>query len=185
MLSEVLVGSLKQARPCIYILVTETYSHMKSITEPTPSSHVKIWNYIISLFGCVSCVLLVLWTAFFVVGCVLIHRANVAPVHAACGTFWEFMVVALISPALIPVAYATIGLGAIAWQDFYAVASLALVIAALVMTLSAASNDLCREAIRATTPPEPWLIFFGWLKVVAYGAGTISALSSRTIVAVG
>jgi hypothetical protein len=76
-------------------------------------------------------------------------------------------------------------LGAIAWQDFYAVASLALVIAALVMTLSAASNDSCREAIRATTPPEPWLIFFGWLKVVAYGAGTISALSSRTIVAVG
>ena len=49
------------------------------------------------------------------------------------------------------------------------------------MTLSAANNAVCQDAIRATTPPEPWLIFFGWLKVVAYGAATVSVIFTRYV----
>ena len=99
--------------------------------------------------------------------------------HAACGTFWEFMVVALVSPMLLPIAYAMLGLGAFAWQDFYAIAMLAMTISALYMTAVAANSAQCQDAIRSTTPPEPWLIFFGWLKGVAYGSATVSTVFSR------
>ena len=133
------------------------------------------------LLACVMCALIVLWVAFFVIGCILVHSANVPAVHAACGGFWEFMVVALVSPALIPIGYAILGLGAFAWQDYYAIATVVLAIAALYMTSVAANSSQCQDAIRDTTPPEPWLIFFGWIKGVAYLAAAVSAVFSRYI----
>ena len=147
-------------------------------TKPWASS---FWKNTAMALGIATCIMITLWVVFFVIGCLLIHRANVPAVHAACGGFWEFMVVALVSPALIPFAYAILGLGIFAWQDFYAISSFTLTVAALYMTLSAANNTDCQDAIRATTPPEPWLIFFGWLKVVAYGSATVSVIFTRYV----
>ena len=115
---------------------------------------------------------------FFVGACVLLQRANVPPVHASCGGFWEFMVAATVAPVVVPLSYFVLGMGAVSWRDFRAVAYSALFIAALYMTLKAGSQTDCIEALRATSPSEPWLLIFGWFKVVAFGGVAVSALIS-------
>ena len=65
------------------------------------------------------CALLLVWAAYFAVACVLLVRSNVQPVQDACKGFWEYMVVSITSPALVPLAYVLIGMGVVAWRLFY------------------------------------------------------------------
>ena len=133
---------------------------------------------------CVCCVLTfvaVLWVAVFVLTCMLLSWANTPGVRAACAGFWDFMLVSVLSPVLIPLVYCMMTgvAGVLRWQLFSGACMLVFAISALYMTLVAAGNHACVEALRETAPPVPWLILVGWFKAAAYGAGALSTLWAR------
>ena len=132
-----------------------------------------------SVVGCVVCVVVcgaAVWLGSLVVICILLDKANVASVHSACAGFWDFMLVSLLAPVLIPIGYCMLSCGAWQWRTFSGVCMLIMALTSLQLTLSAASNHECVDAIRDTTPPLPWLIYFGWVKAAMYGTGAFSAL---------
>ena len=123
--------------------------------------------------------LVAVWLAYFILACILLVRSNTPPVLDACKGFWEFMVVSITSPALIPLCYITVGMGAVSWKYFYIISSLTLAIAGLYMTAEASGNESCVHALRDTSPPEPWLLILSWIKVVAYISVSISGILSE------
>ena len=124
--------------------------------------------------GCFSCIL---WVACFVLLSILLHRANTMEVRAACAGFWDFMLVSLLSPLLIPAAYLIFSW--IMWWSWYPFSGSCMLILAVVslhITLTSSENATCVEAIRKTSSPIPWLIYAGWLKSIIYCAGAVSSL---------
>ena len=51
---------------------------------------------------------------------------------------------------------------------------------ALVLSLEASRSPTCVAALRATSPPEPWLLFLGWLKCALYTAAALDAIRVPT-----
>ena len=47
------------------------------------------------------------------------------------------------------------------------------------MPLLAPMTHLCEQALKATSPNEPWLLIVGWLKLVLYGAATLASVNER------
>ena len=146
---------------------------------PAPSGPTGT-SRLISYLGYLACIAVFMWMLFFGAACVVLKMTDAPPVHTACGGFWEFMVVSLLSPILVPLAYLLMGLGTIRWQDFYLVSTVILTVAAVYMTLMAAGRSACVNALTEATPNEPWLLVLGWLKIAAYTAASLSALYART-----
>ena len=134
-----------------------------------------------SFVGCLLCLAIfgvALWVSCFVSICILLDKANIESVHSSCAGFWDFMLVSVLAPVLIPIGYCLLSCGAWQWRSFSGVCMLILAITSLQLTLTAASNHECVDAIRNTTPPIPWLIYMGWVKAAVYGTGALSALRS-------
>lgn len=132
---------------------------------------------------CAGCGLLVgvllFFGGFFGVFCWLLYEAHTPAVRSECGGFWDFMLVSLLSPLIFPLAYLLLGCGLVSsWGTFMGIAYGALGVTSLIMTINAASNGKCVEAIRATVPPEPWLLLIGWLKAIGGGFAATRALAA-------
>lgn len=126
---------------------------------------------------CISCFACMLLITCFILMSLLLHRANTMEVRTACAGFWDFMLISLLSPLLVPTIYCIFSF--VLWWNWYAFSGscmLILAIASLHMTLNASENSACVEAIRSTTNPIPWLLYAGWLKSVVYCAGAVSSL---------
>ena len=126
---------------------------------------------------CVSCLACLLWAVCFVLMSILLHKANTTEVRASCAGFWDFMLISLLSPLLVPSIYCMFSF--VMWWNWYSFSGscmLILAIASLHMTLTASENSLCVESIRNTSPPVPWLIYVGWLKSIIYCAGAVSSI---------
>ena len=115
-------------------------------------------------------ILCVVWVVIFSLMCVLLHWTNVDAVHTACGGFWEFMLVATVVPPILPCL-------TICSRGHSGGSLLVLALAGLWMTSTASAHGECVAALRAATPPVPWLIVMGWLYAVLYGAGGASVLT--------
>jgi hypothetical protein len=90
-------------------------------------------------------------------------------------------VASVLSPVLVPLAFLVLGVGVVSWYppsypkatltllkpicdrrtDFRAVAFGAFTVATLGMCADATTKPACVEALRATSPPEPWLLILG------------------------
>lgn len=147
---------------------------------PTPGEIVAV--LVRALVGTAICMLLA-FLALFVALCVLLAKANVPAVHAACPGFWDFMLAAVFAPVAIPMLYCCLAWCAwVSWQAFSGGACLALAIACLHLSLSAAENGACVEALRATSPPLPWLLYAGFIKGALFAAGALSSILARAAV---
>ena len=154
----------------------------KALLRPAPSTLSSILRVPPWLMRCVCCLsvfVVSLWVTGFVLTCLLLHWADTPEVHHECAGFWDFMLVSILSPVIIPVAYCMMG-GLLQWQYFSWGCMLILGISSLFMTLTAASRPACVDALRH--PSVPWLIYIGWLKSAAYCAGALSALCGSSIV---
>lgn len=126
---------------------------------------------------CLMCLAFLLWTSCFVVMCILLHRANTLEVKTACAGFWDFMLLSLLTPILIPTMYCFFSwVMWWGWYPFSGSCMFVMGIFSLHMTLNALENAACVEAVRSTSGPVPWLIYVGMLKSVIYCAGAISSL---------
>ena len=94
-------------------------------------------------------------------------------------------VASVLSPVLVPLAFLVLGVGVVSWyppsypqatpscpsadtpqlcdrrSDFRAVAFGAFTVATLGMCADATTKPACVEALRATSPTEPWLLILG------------------------
>ena len=130
-------------------------------------------------FVCFGCCTFILWICCFIIEALLLHRANNSEVRVTCPGFWDFMLISLLSPILIPLAFCIFScMMWWSWYPFSGACMLILAIASLHITIVSSENGACIEAIRNTSPPLPWLIYIGWLKSVIYSAGSISILCS-------
>jgi hypothetical protein len=126
---------------------------------------------------CLGCFACLMWIACFVLLSLLLHRANTQQVRAECAGFWDFMLISLLSPVIIPAIFCIFSW--IMWWSWYPFSGSCMLILAVVslhMTLTASENASCVEAIRNTSYPVPWLLYAGWLKSVIYCSGAVSSL---------
>jgi hypothetical protein len=128
---------------------------------------------------CLACLLALLWLVLLVLVILLLSYSNTPAVRAACAGFWDFMLISILSPVLIPLAYCVLSCGAWPWAPFSGACMLIMGASCLHLTLMSSENSVCVEAIRSTSPPLPWLIYIGWLKSALYLAGALSSLSSH------
>ena len=135
-----------------------------------------VQNVVVEFVVCATCLMCTLWIAMFVVVALLLSYANTPAVRNSCAGFWDFMLVSMLSPVLIPVLYCMLSCCAWPWQPFSGGCMLILGIACLHLTIACSENRECMDAIRGTTPPLPWLIYMGWLKASLYLAGAVSSL---------
>ena len=131
---------------------------------------------------CVGCLLFLLWVACFVAMCILLHRANTMDVRVACAGFWDFMLISMLSPFLIPTIYCMFSF--VMWWGWYPFSGSCMLIMGIMsfyVTLNAMESSACMEAIRDTTAPIPWLVYVGIIKTIVYCAGAISSLCGHVI----
>jgi hypothetical protein len=126
---------------------------------------------------CIACIMGIIWATIFACLCVLLHKTNTNEVHTNCPGFWDFMLVSILSPLLLPLLYLLSSSAlTISWSSFYTAWLVVMTTFTFATSLSATLNFHCMECLRDITPPFPWLIFVGWIKSVMYLAGTVSAL---------
>jgi hypothetical protein len=133
---------------------------------------------LVECVACAACLLCALWVAIIVVVSLLLSYANTPAVRTSCAGYWDFMLVSMLSPVIIPTLYCMLSCCAWPWQPFSGGCMLILGVACLHLTVTCSENGACMDAIRSTTPPLPWLIYMGWLKASLYLAGALSAISS-------
>ena len=163
-------------------LLPLTTAEAPHATTAAPNTTSSILPWAMRCVCCLSVFVLALWLTGFVLTCLLLHWADTPEVHRACAGFWDFMLVSILSPVLVPAAYLSlvcvIG-GFLPWDYFSCGCMLIMGISSLFMTLTAASRGECVEALRH--PSVPWLIYIGWLKAAAYCAGALSTLCGSSI----
>jgi hypothetical protein len=115
---------------------------------------------------CVGCLIGVTVLSLFVCLCVVLAATNNEIVKHSCSGFWEFMVIALLSPILIPLIYVVCCSSN--WNIFSGVCCFVFGIVSLHMSISMGENERCVEALRMSTPPIPWLLYAVWLKTVLF-----------------
>ena len=146
---------------------------------PPANNSSKKWknmqHVLIQFVFCAVCIMLMLWIALFVIVALLLSYANTPAVRNSCAGFWDFMLVSMLSPVIIPVLYCLLSCCAWPWRPFSGACMLIMGGACLHLTITCSENVACMEAIRKTTPPLPWLIYMGWLKASLYFSGAVSS----------
>ena len=148
-----------------------------TISSKTPEWK-DVQRVLVELFLCATCVMCLLWIALFVVVALLLSYANTPTVRNACAGFWDFMLVSMLSPIIIPLLYCLLSCCAWPWKPFSGACMLIMGAACLHLTITSSEKASCMEAIRETTPPLPWLIYMGWLKASLYFSGAASSFVS-------
>lgn len=151
--------------------------HTDSIKPPPfhVSSHRT--NTMMKGFLCVTGIMCAIWLTVFVCVCVLLHKTNTPSVHMNCPGFWDFTLLSVLSPMLLPFLYLlSSSVLTISWTSFSTAWLFAMSLFSFAITLASSLNYNCIETLREITPPFPWLMFVGWIKSVIYFAGTLSSL---------
>jgi len=136
---------------------------------------------------CVGFMLTLFFVTLFVCLCIVLNATNNPEVKAECSGFWEFMVVALLSPITFPVMFLLV-VGRVSWSVFSGTCCLVFGIVSLHMSIAMAEKTECVEALRRSTPPVPWLLYAVWLKTILFFSQCIYAargLFSANAVRVG
>jgi len=128
--------------------------------------------------GSLACGFVFTWFLFFVFCCVVLSFNNNAAVHEHCGVFWDFMLLSVLSPLVVPVAYFMLAAGR-SFPSFYTFSMLLLSLGGFVLTLQCSARLECVDSLRHSTPPLPLLLYLGWFKAIAFGAGSYSILSAQ------
>lgn len=130
---------------------------------------------------CVIFFAIVLYIALFVCVAVILEKTNNEQVKTQCRGFWEFMIFALLSPLVIPCVYACGGIVFFfvcnwPWKLFSGACMILLGTSTLYMAMYCTENQLCTEALRASTPPVPWLLYAAYVKVIFFFSGSLTFL---------
>jgi hypothetical protein len=130
---------------------------------------------------CFACIMATIWLTVFVSVCVLLYRTNTPQVHISCPGFWDFMLVSVLSPMLLPLLYLmSSSVLTLSWASFSTAWLLVMSLLSFIIVITATLNVQCVESLREITSPFPWLLFVGWIKSVMYFAGLVSALRGLT-----
>ena len=114
------------------------------------------------------------WLAFFIGLCVLLAENNTPEVRSQCGGFWDFMLVSILSPVIIPAAYCILSCGIWSrWTIFSCAACSIMAFASLHMSLTASENRGCVAVLG--TPPL--LLYAGFIKAILYCCGAITQIN--------
>ena len=163
-------------------MATDIHSDDSSAPKMVISGKKAEWkdfqNMLLELVACATCLVCLLWTALFVAVALLLGYANTPDVRGACAGFWDFMLVSMLSPVIIPVLYCLLSCCSWPWRPFSGGCMLIMGVACLHLTITCSENRECMDAIRKTTPPLPWLIYMGWIKSGLYIAGALSSLAA-------
>jgi len=137
--------------------------------------------------GCICCagfLVFVLFLMLFIGICALLAWNNTTNVKKLCPGFWEFSLVSLLSPIIIPSVYCVYGcccLFCFGWWNWYLYSGtcmMVMAIAGLHMSITVSENGACIDALKQGTPssPVPWLLYAGWLKCILFFSGAFSSL---------
>lgn len=141
-----------------------------------------LFNICVEMMCCFGCFILVFFVALFVCMCILLNTTNTENVRKACVGFWEFSLVALLSPILIPFVYGVyaccfvICFGWWNWYVYSGTCMFVMGVACLHMSIIVSQNSLCITALCESTPPVPWLLYAVWIKSVLFFSGSFSSL---------
>lgn len=126
---------------------------------------------------CFACIMATIWLTVFVSVCVLLYKTNTPQVHLNCHGFWDFMLVSVLSPFLLPLLYLmSFSVLTLSWASFSTAWLLVMSMFSFTIVITATMNVQCVESLREITFPFPWLLFVGWIKTVMYFAGLVSVL---------
>lgn len=126
---------------------------------------------------CIACLMGVIWLTVLVSVCVLLQKTNTEQVHTSCPGFWDFTLVSVLSPFLLPLLFLlSSSVLSLSWSAFSTAWLVTMTLFSVSITLAASMSLPCVETLRQATPPFPWLLFVGWVKTAMYMAGSISGL---------
>lgn len=177
-----LVPGLEPAAASQHVMMNTTSTRRTDEEEedhPPPdfsvSGRVTEWARMAVLAGgCIACCIVLAWIGLFVALCVLLARDNTAEVHAGCGGLWDFVLVSLLSPVLMPLAYCSLSCcvsWTAGWTTFSCVACTVMGTVSLHMSLTYSENASCIAALGE----PPFLLFAVYIKSILYGVGALSA----------
>ena len=133
------------------------------------------------IFCCCICFIVAIYISLFICICVVLDRSNNDSVKKLCGGFWEFMIVALVSPIIIPCLYCLYGCFFLfvctwKWKVFSSACMLVMGVGTLHLCINVSENANCLQALRESTPPLPWLLYAGWVKTIFFFSGSFSLI---------
>lgn len=140
-----------------------------------------ICNILKEIMCCFIAFVVLIYISVFICICIILQKTNNSTVKGNCGGFWEFMIIALISPIIIPLFYFVYScilffIFSIKWRKFYGACMFVFGVASLHMCIHVSENQLCLESLRNSTPPLPWLLYAGWVKTLFFFSGSFSLL---------
>jgi hypothetical protein len=115
---------------------------------------------------CVGFLFVVFFLILFVCLCIVLTATNNPVVKTNCSGFWEFMVISLLSPVVIPLIYVLSCFSN--WNVYSGVCSFVFGAVALHMSIAMSEKATCVEALRNSTPDIPWLLYAVWLKTILF-----------------
>jgi len=162
---------------------SEGAPHCNSGKKPQLEDWVKTLKETILCVGLFASVLLI---AVFICLCILLSKTNTDEVKGACSGFWEFMLIALLSPIVIPLFYCLYSCLFFMncpwkWNIYSGTFMLTFGLIGLHMSITASENPACVKALRNSTPPLPWLLYVSWGKTVLFLCGAISSFYAPSI----
>lgn len=125
---------------------------------------------------------MVLYLALFVCVAIILDKTNNESVKTECRGFWEFMVVSLLSPVLIPISYGCFGFLFFfvcnwpSWKLFSGACMILMGTSTLYMAMYCTEKQSCTDALKNSTPPVPWLLYAGYVKIMFYFCGSLAFL---------
>jgi hypothetical protein len=148
---------------------------------PAPATNNLARTLIGVAAGVLVCICLI-WVLSFICICLLLARANTPEVHATCAGFWDGMLFATLAPTIVPLVYCLLAPCLwLAWRPFSAGCALVLCVVTLHLSLTAAEQPLCVDALRQSSPPLPLLLFAGFIKSGLFAAGALTILRGDAV----
>lgn len=144
------------------------------------SSSSSFQNYCLCIGGtCICCIGLIYFSIFIFV-CILLSEANNPGVHLHCGDFWNFMLVAILFPMLLPFLFCLVRpCISISWLHFSGASAVIMAIASFCTAYHAGSEPSCIAALRLSSPPNPLLLYLDYVNGGLFSLVAISAISKQ------
>jgi hypothetical protein len=151
------------------------------ISSKLPSFWLDLRIICEEMICCWICFAVVLYIGLFVCMGIILEKSNNELVKTECRGFWEFMVVSLLSPVLIPILYVCCGFVFFcvwnwSWKFFSGVCMILMGTSTLYMAMYCTERQECKGALTNSTPPVPWLLYAAYVKVVFFFCGSLTFL---------
>jgi uncharacterized BrkB/YihY/UPF0761 family membrane protein len=139
------------------------------------------WIYSLKeIVMCLGVCFILLVMIVFILMCVLLSKTNTNEVKEACNGLWEFMLVAVLSPIIVPLFYCLYSclfflLCPWKWNIYFGACMLILGITGLHVSITMSENVSCVAALKESTPPLPLLLYASWIKTIICFCGAFSS----------